>query len=77
MDFGSVFKEQLIPGGWRKLGDELPKENYKGQTTVVAGSCPNLKRGGKERRNCSKKKKRKEKEIKRKTDRTPSWKECI
>ena len=74
MDFGSVFKEQLIPGGWRKLGDELPKENYKGQTTVVAGSCPNLKRGGKERRNCSKKKK---KEIKMKTDRTPSWKECI
>ena len=43
------------------MGDEPPKENYKGQTTVVAGSCPNSKRGGKERRNCSKKKKKKKK----------------
>lgn len=43
------------------MGDEPPKENYKGQTTVVAGSCPNSKRGGKERRNCSKKKKKKSK----------------
>lgn len=75
VDFWGIVKEQLIPGGWRKLGDEPPK-NYKGQTTVVAGSCPSLEKGGKERRNCSKKKKKK-KEIKGKTDRTSSRKECI
>ena len=59
VDFWGILKEQLIPGGWRKFRDEQPKENYKGQATVAAGSCPNLKRGGKERRNCSKKKRKK------------------
>lgn len=57
------------------MGDEPPK-NYKGQTTVVAGSCPSLEKGGKERRKLLKKEKKK-KEIKGKTDRTSSRKECI
>ena len=49
------------------MGDEPPKKNYKGQTTVVAGSCPSLKKGGgKERRNCSKKKRKKERKKKSK-----------
>ena len=66
VDFWGILKEQLIPGGWRKFPDELPKENYKGQATVAAESCPNLKRRGKERRNCSKKKKKKDRKKKSK-----------
>lgn len=31
--FQDIVKGSLIPGGWKQLEDELPKENYRGQST--------------------------------------------
>lgn len=32
VDFWGIIKEWLIPGGRKKLGDEMPMENSRGQT---------------------------------------------
>lgn len=51
VDIQGIIKEQLIPEGWKKLGDEMPVDTCRGQTTVTAGThTPTSEMGGEERR---------------------------